>query len=105
MVPHEDDILLRKGRLKNVILIWSYDRKWNCTCNVISSACSLICVVIKLQIKTATWVVSTFLSRFYDAKSRGHSFSFEELWDLTREDFDIAKKCKGGKWLDPNIFS
>ena len=60
----------------------------------------------KMQIKTATWVVSTFLSRFYDAKmSRGHSFSFEELWDLTREDFEIAKKCKGGKWLDPNIFS
>ena len=31
MVPHEDDILLTKGRLNNVILLWSYDRKWRST--------------------------------------------------------------------------
>ena len=59
----------------------------------------------KRQIRTATWVMATFLSRIYDCKMAGKPvLSFDELWVLANEDILIAKNCKGGKWLDETFF-
>ena len=59
----------------------------------------------RVKVRTVTWFMATFLSRLYDIKiSRNRSFSFDELWELTKEDLRIAKLCKGGKWLDETFF-
>ena len=55
--------------------------------------------------KTAMWVVSSFLAKFYERKLAKKTFSFDELWKELKIDFQIAKKCKNGKKLDENIFS
>ena len=44
--------------------------------------------------KTAMWVVSSFLAKFYERKLDKKSFSFDELWEELKTDFQIAKKCK-----------
>ena len=33
------------------------------------------------------------------------TFTFEEIWNELKVDFQIAKKCKNGKKLDDNMFA
>jgi len=58
----------------------------------------------KKKKRTAFWIVATFLSKFYDKKMANFFMTFEELWEETKEDFQIAKKCKGAQYLDEMAF-
>ena len=55
--------------------------------------------------RTAIWIGATFLSKFYEKKMAKSIIIFEGLWEETKEDFLIAKKCKGARYLDELAFN
>ena len=59
----------------------------------------------KAKMRTSMWVTATFLDKVYKTKMDKKVLVFDELWEETKVDFQVASKCRNGNLLDETIFA